>query len=32
MLVVAGGLLIAPDGRAMYFWALVEPWNRLAFV
>ncbi len=32
MLVVASGLLIAPDGRGMYFCALVEPWNRLLFV
>ena len=32
MLVVASGLLIAPDGRGMYFCALVEPWNRLLVV
>src|SRR5450755_2882747 len=31
VLVVAGSELMAPDGRAMYFCAVVEPWNRLAF-
>src|SRR5580704_4915199 len=30
VLVVAGGLLIAPDGRGRYFCAVVEPWNLLA--
>src|SRR3984885_4697180 len=30
VLVVAGGLLIAPEGRGTYFCAVVEPWYRLA--
>src|ERR1700683_610467 len=30
VLVVAGGLLIAPEGRGTYFCAVVEPWYLLA--
>ena len=30
VLVVAGGFAIAPDGRARYFRAVVEPWYRLS--
>jgi hypothetical protein len=29
VLVVAIGFWIAPDGRGMYFCAVVEPWKRL---
>jgi hypothetical protein len=32
VLVVAVGLLIAPDGRGMYFCAVVDPWYLLLFV
>src|SRR5436305_1414227 len=32
VLVVAIGLLIAPDGRGRYAWAEAPPWNLLFFV